>query len=242
MVIPALIIGVSSFLALFIIFRKDLKMKMLSFEIDTVEIKNKPLCVISLIHLFITTILLAISSYINLQMWFICLMFAISLTLILLGFSIYHKNFNYLTNTIKRLPYNLIPFILSMFTIIMALDSFDIFINIFNLLENIENNYLQKFAYLIASTLSCNILNNIPMTLAFGSILSNTTNLSLVYASIIGSNIGSLLTPIGALAGIMWIRILKYNGVDYSFSKFMKNGVIITLFVVLGLSIGILFI
>lgn len=242
MIIPALIIGISSLVALFVLFRKDLQMKMQTFEIDKVEIKNKPLCIICLIHLFITTILLAISSYINLQMWLICLMFATSLTLILLGFSIANKNFNYLTNTIKRLPYNLIPFILSMFTIIMALDSYDIFLNIFNLLENIENDYLKKLSYLIASTLSCNVINNIPMTLAFGSILSNTSNLSLVYASIIGSNIGSLLTPIGALAGIMWIRILKYNHINYSFAKFMKNGIIITLFIISGLLIGILFI
>ena len=242
MIIPALIVGLSSLIALILLFKKDLKEKMQTFEIGTSEIKNKPLCIISLIHLFVTTILLAVSSYINLQMWLICLIFALSLTTILLGFSIYYKNFNYLTNTIKRLPYNLIPFILSMFTIIMALDSFNIFYNIFNLLEQVNNPYIQKMVYLLASTLSCNIINNIPMTLAFGSILSNTSNLSLVYSSIIGSNIGSLFTPIGALAGIMWIRILKYNNVDYSFTKFMKNGTIIILFIVLGLSIGLLFI
>ena len=28
-----------------------------------------------------------------------------------------------------------------------------------------------------------------------------------VYATVIGSNIGAFLTPIGALAGIMWIKI-----------------------------------
>jgi arsenical pump membrane protein len=242
MALPALIIGLSSLLAIFLLFKKDLSKKIESFEIGKAEIKNKPLCIISLVHLFVTTILLAISSYINLEMWIICLIFAISLTLILLGFSIYHKNFCYLTNTLIRLPYNLIPFILSMFTIIMALDSFNIFYNIYTVLDKIDSIYLQKFAYLIASTLSCNIINNIPMTLAFGSILSNTSNLSLVYVSIIGSNIGSLLTPIGALAGIMWIRILKYNDVDYSFTKFMKNGFIITLFILLALSIGIIFI
>jgi arsenical pump membrane protein len=241
MLVPALIVGISSFTALFLLFRKDLGKKMENFEIEGVEIKNKPLCIISLIHLFVTTILLAVSSYVNLEMWVICLLFAISLTLFLLGFSIYYKNFNYLTNTLRRLPYNLIPFILSMFTIIMALDSYDIFLNIYNLLNKINNSYLQKLIYLLASTLSCNVINNIPMTLAFGSILSNTNNLSLVYVSIIGSNIGSLLTPIGALAGIMWIRILKYNNVDYSFTKFMKNGFIITLFIISALSIVIIF-
>ena len=82
MILPALIIGISSFTTLVLIFKKDLKCKMTTFEIGTVYIKNKPLCIISLVHLFVTTILLAISSYINLEMWLICLIFATSLSLI----------------------------------------------------------------------------------------------------------------------------------------------------------------
>ena len=88
----------------------------------------------------------------------------------------------------------------------------------------------------------CNILNNIPMTLAYGSILSNTENIKLVYATIIGSNIGALLTPVGALAGIMWLRILKANNVDYSFKAFLKNGLLITGFAIIAGIIGILII
>ena len=47
------------------------------------------------------------------------------------------------------------------------------------------------------------------------SFMSNTNNINLVYATIVGSNIGALFTPIGALAGIMWIRMLKENNVKY---------------------------
>ena len=111
----------------------------------------------------------------------------------------------------------------------MALNSFNIFTNISNLFENINNDYLKKVTYLITSTLSCNIVNNMPMTLAYGSILSNTNNITLIYATIIGSNLGALLTPVGALAGIMWIRILKTNNVKYTFLDFIKNGAIITI-------------
>ena len=45
-----------------------------------------------------------------------------------------------------------------------------------------------------------------------------------LYASIIGSNIGAYLTPVGALAGIMWLSILKKHDYHLSFGKFMMYG------------------
>ena len=187
----------------------------------------------SLIHLSLATIILAISSYINLDMWLVALGFALSLLVILSIYSLIKKNKKYLLKPIKRIPYNLIPFVLSMFTIINALDSFDIFSKFTVLLNN------NSLGYLLSSTLTCNIVNNIPMTLAFGSILENTNNISLIYATIIGSNLGAILTPVGALAGIMWMRLLKINNVNYSFKEFTKNGFIITLFLLISASLSL---
>ncbi|MEG1535559.1 MAG: ArsB/NhaD family transporter, partial [Clostridia bacterium] len=45
-----------------------------------------------------------------------------------------------------------------------------------------------------------------------------------VFASVIGSNIGAFLTPVGALAGIMWSSILRHNGIKFSFVDFLKYG------------------
>ena len=50
-----------------------------------------------------------------------------------------------------------------------------------------------------------------------------------IYASIVGSNIGAYLTPIGALAGIMWMSILKKQGVDMTFLKFTEYGLIVAI-------------
>ena len=36
-----------------------------------------------------------------------------------------------------------------------------------------------------------------------------------LYASIAGSNIGAFLTPIGAIAGIMWMSLLKLQRVEF---------------------------
>lgn len=242
MILPALASGLISFTALYLLFRKELKKQITIFDMETSKINNKPLCIITFIHLALTTILLAISNYINIEMWLICLIFALSIIIILLSYSLIKHNSFYLLSTIKRVPYSLIPFILSMFTIIMALDSFNIFDYFYNIINSINIEYLQKLTYLISSVLTCNIINNIPMTLAYGSILSNTNNLSYVYITIIGSNIGAILTPVGALAGIMWLRILKINDINYSFKSFVKNGIVITFSIILVLMLIIIII
>ena len=242
MILPALLCGIISFICVYLLFKKELKKKISIFDMEISKINNKPLCIIAFIHLALTTILLAISNYINIEMWIICFVFALSISIILIVYSIVKHNSFYIMSTIKRVPYSLIPFILSMFTIIMALDSFNIFDYIYNCINNINIAYLQKLTYLISSVLACNIINNIPMTLAYGSILSNTNNLSFVYITIIGSNIGAILTPVGALAGIMWLRILKINDINYSFKSFVKNGMIITFSIILVLMLIIIII
>jgi len=69
-------------------------------------------------------------------------------------------------------------------------------------------------------------MNNIPMSLWFAEIiqLSNTAVMPLVYATIIGSNLGALLTPIGALAGLMWLHILKDKQVQFGLLRFLGYG------------------
>ena len=233
MLIPVIIIGLASFGVLNLLFHKELSKEIKVFDLEKNKINNKFIMITSLIHLGLVTVLLAISSYINLEMWVVSFIFGVSLLSILICYSIVKKDENYLLNPVKRIPYNLVPFVLSMFTLINALDSFGFFKNITVLLQD------NSFLYLLTSTITCNIVNNIPMTLAYGSILENTQNISLIYATIIGSNIGAILTPVGALAGIMWMRLLKINNVNYNFIEFTKNGFIITLFLLLGSSISL---
>ena len=73
------------------------------------------------------------------------------------------------------------------------------------------------------------------MSVLFSKILASSSlgaNLmSGVYASIVGSNIGAYLTPVGALAGIMWMSILKKEKINLSFMRFIEYGAIISILV-----------
>ena len=59
------------------------------------------------------------------------------------------------------------------------------------------------------------------------SVLVTAENPIQIYATIIGSNIGAFLTPVGALAGIMWLNLLKKNQVELSTRKFVFYGTFI---------------
>lgn len=75
-----------------------------------------------------------------------------------------------------------------------------------------------------------NLLNNIPMSVLYVDIIENFEVVSkeAIFVGIISLNISIFFTPIGALAGMMWMGILKKNSVPFSFGKFCLYGVIIS--------------
>ena len=73
--------------------------------------------------------------------------------------------------TIVRLPFELIPFVFSMFTIVLSLDYVGVTSQLGKVLSVADSTYL--FGAL--SVLVSNIINNIPMSVFFSSILDNVT-------------------------------------------------------------------
>jgi arsenical pump membrane protein len=238
--LPTLFAGISTLLAILLIFHKDLSRKIENIEIDEEKLNNPTLVILNLIVLGLTTILLVVSNYINLEMWLICLLAAAVLTIILLTYAVLRKDATYLIKTYKRLPYNLIPFILSMFLIVLSLKQNKVLDYLSDFLRQLSiNRYAEAFTYTISSTLFDNIINNIPMSVLYSSILEGQTELAL-FSTIIGSNIGAYLTPIGALAGIMWMSILKKHDVNYSFLSFMKYGILLVPVALISSTLGLL--
>ena len=188
------------------------------------------------------TIFLAIASYLNIPMWIIALGFAILLLIIITIYDIVKKH-KIIFQTFKRLPWNLIPFIISMFIIVTSLDKSGIIKEVALFMDRFSiNKTTTVLSYGLGSFISCNILNNIPMSVMFERIIAESSQsffLEKIYSVIIASNIGAYFSPIGALAGIMWMSILNKAGFKFNFKKFIKYGSIISP-VILLISLGIL--
>ena len=171
-------------------------------------------------------------------MWLMSLICATSLLVFTLVMClITKKDWNYLTGSLKKLPYPLIPFFLSMFVVVVALNYQGISEKLAEFLSHTNTIWTYGFSSFFVS----NLINNIPMSILFSNMCNN--NMA-VYASIVGSNIGAFLTPTGALAGIMFTNLVNEHETKYSFLDFIKYGAVISLPIIgialltLTLSIG----
>ena len=184
-------------------------------------------------------------------MWIISLGFGLALLVILLlrdSFvavtkePIDKKHFT-IGPTLKKMPVSIIPFILSLFITVEALRIYGITKEIGIFFNNLcgTSTITTTFIYGVTSAFAANVLNNIPMTVAYVPIIgvaSQTNLLPAVLATTIGSNLGANITPIGALAGIMWMSILRDKEVKLTFKEFVKYGLLVTpltLFACLGI-------
>ena len=238
MAVPTICAGLVEFSVLLLLFHKKLKVPLQPSDEDS-PIKNKFALVLGLAHLGACLGFLIASSYLNMEMWLIALVCAGSLLVSATLMCLFtHKDWNYLGESFKKLPYPLIPFFLSMFVIVVALDYQGISAKIAEGLGHTNTIWTYGFSSFFVS----NLINNIPMSILFSELCANN---AATYASIIGSNIGAFLTPTGALAGIMFTNLVKEHQTKYSFLDFVKYGAIVsipimtaTLFV-LSLSVGI---
>ena len=239
MLVPTLFAGVVELVLIYLIFHKQLKTP-IHAEGEDYHIESKPDLILGVSLLAVCLVLMVISSYASFEMWIISAGCALSLLIAaLIERLITHRHWEYLVDSFERLPYELVPFILSMFVIVVGLN----FQGISSYLGNLFNGGSPIWVYGFASFFASNFINNIPMSILFSSLpsgLSGRAFSQAVYSSIIGSNIGAFLTPIGALAGIMFSSLLGKYEVKFSFLDFAKYGFIIAIPTISAALLGLL--
>lgn len=180
-----------------------------------------------------------------------CLIFA----LILLGI-LWRKSRQKATNALKNAPFGIIIFVFGLFVVVFALSKLEIqpFIaTFFNTIS--QGEFISIFGTGLASALGASIFNNLPMVLfgnlAINDFFANAQNLTqaefalatpqqnLIYAHLLGCNIGSKLTPIGSLCTLLWLSLLAKKGIKMSFAQYFAYSLIFTLPVLFGALFGL---
>jgi arsenical pump membrane protein len=161
------------------------------------------------------------------------------------------RNFDFKTSELwvnfEKVPWKMFPLILFLFILIQLFNIHGITNILARILNYLNTDVLASMLMPIFSAISANIMINQPMTIFFANALSNvnyvvenSVKLTNGLGLIIGTNLGGNLTLFGALAGLMWKKILTHNNIDMSYKLFLHYSLKITLLVILITSIVLL--
>ena len=238
MLLPTALAGVTSFALLWLVFRRRLSAPMRATA-QEIRLSDKPTVGIAILALGSCILLLILSSYLDFAMWLIAAESCLALFVVVIPeLLIRHRGIGLVTKSLHRAPYDVVPFVLSMFILVMALGR----VGATAALGGLVLGTGEVWRSGISSFLAANLLNNIPMSVLYSTVVTagnGAASLPALYAAVIGSNIGAFFTPMGALAGIMWMALLRQHKVDFSFGRFVLFGAVISIPTLLAALLGL---
>ncbi len=134
------------------------------------------------------------------------------------------------TTIIKEAPWQVVWFSLGLYVVVYGLKNAGLTDEVTQILHYL-NSQSQAIAVVgtgfLAAILSA-VMNNMPTIMIMDIALVDIGNEAMIYANIVGCNLGPKMTPFGSLATLLWLHTLEKKGVSISFWSYSKFGLIVT--------------
>lgn len=155
--------------------------------------------------------------------------------------SLHHAYGNSSVRIIRLVGWDVIIFVLGIFIVAMGARNAGLTEFLSELIRNISvtlGEYSLLPTVALISGLCSSLINNHPTAglmiwVVQDFELDRLQTTLMVYAALIGGDLGPKMLPIGSLAALMWFRILRQRGVDVSYWLYIRIGVPVTLAAIL---------
>ena len=242
MFLPNLLSIVASIAVLWFYFRKDIPLQVNVKELPEASsvIKNHTMFKFSWVFLALLMFGYFIGDYFNLPIS----VFALGGALVFLIIANHYKAVKPIM-TIKAAPWQIVWFSIGLYVVVYGLKNAGLTDVIASWIVEL-NTHGKTIAIIGTGFLSAfisSVMNNMPTIMIMDIAIDKVGYIgseALVYANILGSNLGPKMTPIGSLATLLWFHVLAQKGVKISWGEYMKVGLVITPPVLLVALLGLI--
>ncbi|MCX7185345.1 MAG: arsenic transporter [Nitrosospira sp.] len=141
---------------------------------------------------------------------------------------------------LREAPWQIVIFSLGMYLVVYGLRNAGLTEHIAGLLDYFAQGGVwgAAFGTGILTALLSSVMNNMP-TVLVGALSIDATNATgavkdaMIYANVIGCDLGPKITPIGSLATLLWLHVLARKGMKITWGYYFRVGVVLTVPVLL---------
>ncbi len=230
MFLPNILSILASIAILFIYFRKDIPLQVDVNALPEASsvIKNQTMFKLSWVFLG----LLMLGYFIGDAYHLPISLFALGGAIIFLLIANHYKAVKPIM-TIKAAPWQVVWFSIGLYVVVYGLKNAgltDIIASWVALLMH-QGDTIAIIGTGFLSAVISSVMNNMPTIMIMDIAIDKVGyvgNEALVYANILGSNLGPKMTPIGSLATLLWLHVLAQKGVKIGWGEYMKVGLVVT--------------
>jgi len=131
---------------------------------------------------------------------------------------------------IKNAPWQVVWFSLGLYIVVYGLKNAGLTDYITDILVylNTQSDVVAVVGTGFLAAFLSAVMNNMPTIMVMDISLAEIPNQAMIYANIVGCNLGPKMTPFGSLATLLWLHTLNKKGVKIGFWSYSKFGLIVT--------------